>query len=159
MGEHAVTHCLPRLEKVVAGEQGGISEAVDWKGGGGFRFVRLGEPMFDADGGIHRSVRFATLAGFIWMQETGSAARGPWRTPKLGVHDGRAIYLLFNGVLGDRRPASGNVLTGNVLATIQQRFPHDGPKIVYGEASKLGAARLASAGVTFRQLPYDVKAR
>lgn len=159
MGQHAVTHCLPRLEKVVAGEQGGISVAVDWKGGGGFRFVRLGEPMFDADGGIHRSVRFATLAGFIWMQETGSAANGPWRTPKLGVHDGRAIYLLFNGVLGDRRSSSGNVLTGNMLATIEQRFPHNGPKIVYGEASKLGTARLAAAGVTFRQLPYDVKAR
>jgi adenine-specific DNA-methyltransferase len=42
MGEHAATHCLPRLEKVVAGEQGGISAAVGWAGGGGFRFMRLG---------------------------------------------------------------------------------------------------------------------
>ena len=31
MGEHARTHCLPRLKKVVEGEQGGISEAVGWK--------------------------------------------------------------------------------------------------------------------------------
>ena len=30
MGEHALTHCLPRLQKVVAGEQGGISAAVGW---------------------------------------------------------------------------------------------------------------------------------
>lgn len=45
MGEHAKTHCLPRLEKVIAGEQGGISEAVGWKGGGGFRFHTLGEPV------------------------------------------------------------------------------------------------------------------
>ena len=42
MGEHAVTHCVPRLRKVIEGEQGGISRAVDWKGGGGFRFYRLG---------------------------------------------------------------------------------------------------------------------
>ncbi len=30
MGEHALTHCLPRLQKVMAGEQGGISAAVGW---------------------------------------------------------------------------------------------------------------------------------
>jgi hypothetical protein len=35
MGDHAVTHCVPRLTKVIEGEQGGISEAVEWKGGGG----------------------------------------------------------------------------------------------------------------------------
>ena len=38
MGEHARTHCIPRLQKVIEGEQGGISEAIGWKGGGGFRF-------------------------------------------------------------------------------------------------------------------------
>jgi len=37
MGEHALTHCLPRLRKVVEGEQGGISKNVNWQGGGGFR--------------------------------------------------------------------------------------------------------------------------
>jgi adenine-specific DNA-methyltransferase len=50
MGEHAATHCLPRLEKVIAGEPGGISAAVNWQGGGGFRFLRLGAPIFGADG-------------------------------------------------------------------------------------------------------------
>lgn len=47
MGEHAKTHCIPRLEKVIEGEQGGISESVEWKGGGGFRFCELGAPVFD----------------------------------------------------------------------------------------------------------------
>ena len=37
MGDHAATHCLPRLQKVIDGEQGGISKAVGWQGGGGFR--------------------------------------------------------------------------------------------------------------------------
>jgi adenine-specific DNA-methyltransferase len=159
MGEHARTHCLPRLLKVIEGEKGGISPAVGWQGGGGFRFLRLGEPMFDADGHIHPSVRFATLASFIWMQESGAAGHGPWNSPKLGVHDGRAIYLLFNGILRDLRRASGNVLTGDVLAAIERLLPHDGPKVVYGEACRLGAARLAAAGITFKQLPYDVQAR
>ncbi|MEY4910011.1 MAG: hypothetical protein RL260_3729, partial [Pseudomonadota bacterium] len=47
LGDHARTHCLPRLQKVIDGEQGGISGAVGWQGGGGFRFYTLGEPVFD----------------------------------------------------------------------------------------------------------------
>src|SRR5690606_23422921 len=50
MGDHARTHCIPRLEKVIEGEQGGISKDVNWQGGGGFRFCTLGEPVFDEDG-------------------------------------------------------------------------------------------------------------
>ncbi|MEO8331178.1 MAG: hypothetical protein ABI479_01995, partial [Gallionella sp.] len=164
------THCIPRLQKVIAGEQGGISQAVNWQGGGGFRFMRLGEPMFNADGSIHASVRFATLASFVWMQETGvpSASTptlalplqgGGNRTPLLGVHEGRAIYLLFNGILGDKRPASGNVLTQEVLAAIKRICPHDGQKTIYGEACRLGEKRLAAEGITFKHIPYDVKAR
>lgn len=39
-GDHAITHCAHRLRLVVDGEQGGISDLVDWKGGGGFDFYR-----------------------------------------------------------------------------------------------------------------------
>lgn len=49
MGEHAKTHCAPRLRKVVDGEQGGISEAVGWKGGGGFRFYHLAPSLLQKD--------------------------------------------------------------------------------------------------------------
>ncbi len=49
MGEHAATHCLPRLEKVIAGEQGGISQAVGWQGGGGFRYFRLAPSLLEKD--------------------------------------------------------------------------------------------------------------
>ena len=231
MGEHAATHCLPRLQKVLDGEQGGISQAVNWQGGGGFRFMRLGAPIFDADGCIHPEVRFATLAAFVWQQETGTAfdpAHATPGTPHLGTHsvfdsyerlpDGRlepispeelpptrqappipspqgelglqaagpaapgvaappepvpapapvlrsrtAYYLLFNGILGDKRPASGNVLTSAVLDALLQlhaRTPHpEAPLVVYGEACRLGEARLGLARVTFKHIPYDVKAR
>ena len=217
MGEHARTHCLPRLEKVIAGEGGGISRAVGWgqpaadgtpwnaaQQGGGFRFMRLGEPIFDAAGHIHPDVRFATLAAFIWQQETGRAydPQDPTTgaqpsTPLLGIHyenmscprlpDERespfssesretapstpappqprpraAIYLLFNGILGDKRPDSGNVLTRDVLAALlalhAQSPAPQAPLTVYGEACRLGPARLAQAGVTFRHIPHDVRA-
>ena len=247
MGEHALTHCLPRLQKVVAGEQGGISAAVGWGqskdgqpfDGGGFRLARLGAPVFGPDGSIDPGVRFATLAAYIWQQETATAwdaAKGTPGTPYLGTHsvfdsysrlmDGRqgpilletsggdapppvhpepveglqgssalastgsartegddeaatastttappppvlrsrtAYYLLFNGILGDKRPAGGNVLTHAVLQSLLQLHaatPHpDALLVVYGEACRLGAARLAQANVVFKHIPYDVKAR
>ena len=159
MGDHAVTHCLPRLQKVIEGERGGISEAVGWKGGGGFQFLRLGETVFDEAGAINPKVRFATLASFIWLQETGLAASQRFKSPLLGVHGGTAYYLLFNGILGDKRPDGGNVLTGSVLNAINKKFPHRGPKVIYGESSRLGNARLEAAGITFKHIPYDVRAR
>ena len=50
LGEHCYTHCLPRLEKVISGEdQGGISQAVNWNGGGGFRFYELAPTLIVKD--------------------------------------------------------------------------------------------------------------
>ena len=168
MGAHAATHCLPRLEKVIAGEQGGISAALNWQGGGGFRFMRLGEPVFDDNGRINPEVRFAALAAFVWQQETRSAYSTPASgaapgTPLIGVFEGLAMYLLYNGILGDRRPEGGNVLTLAVLQALKaislEGRPHAGPRVVYGEACRLGAARLAAEGMVFRQIPYELAAR
>jgi adenine-specific DNA-methyltransferase len=50
LGEHAITHCLPRLKKVVDGEdKGGITEIVNWKGGGGFKFYTLAPSLIKKD--------------------------------------------------------------------------------------------------------------
>ena len=50
LGEHAITHCLPRLKRVIDGEdRGGITEAVNWNGGGGFRFYRLAPSLLTRD--------------------------------------------------------------------------------------------------------------
>jgi adenine-specific DNA-methyltransferase len=50
LGEHCHTHIIPRLKKVIDGEdKGGITEAVGWKGGGGFRYYRLAPSLLDKD--------------------------------------------------------------------------------------------------------------
>ena len=50
LGEHCDTHIVPRLKKVVDGEDpGGVTEAVDWKGGGGFRYYRLAPSLLQQD--------------------------------------------------------------------------------------------------------------
>lgn len=50
LGEHCHTHIIPRLKKVIDGtDQGGISKAVGWKGGGGFRYYRLAPSLIAKD--------------------------------------------------------------------------------------------------------------
>ena len=164
MGEHAVTHCAPRLRKVIDGEQGGISESVGWKGGGGFRFYRLGPPVFDAEGHIRPDITFAVLAAHIWFGETAMPWTATRATPFLGINEGRAFALLYNGILGDRRPDGGNVLTratlGLIRAAVARADPaFSGPVTVYGEQSRITAPTLDREAVTFKQTPYDVKAR
>jgi adenine-specific DNA-methyltransferase len=50
VGEHATTHILPRLTKVVSGsDTGGISDAAKWQGGGGFRYYNLAPSLLEKD--------------------------------------------------------------------------------------------------------------
>lgn len=164
MGEHAVTHCQPRLRKVVDGEQGGISKSVNWSGGGGFRFYRLGDDAFDENGQICADIRFPVLAAHIWFSETNTPWNGAGDSPAIGIHDEKAYALLYNGILGDKRPDGGNVLTSKTLQIIRDELAKidedfTGPLVIYGESSRIGGARLKSEGITFKQIPYDVKAR
>jgi adenine-specific DNA-methyltransferase len=159
MGEHARTHCVPRLQKVIAGEDGGISTAVGWKGGGGFSFFTLSVPAFDENGRLNPAVRFSSLAAYVWHLETGVPGQHKFESPYLGTYNGTAYFLLYNGILGDQRPAGGNVLTHSVLASLRKLHSDEGPIVVYGELTRLGSAYLAAEGITFKQIPYDVKMR
>ncbi len=105
----------------------------------GFRYCRLGRTLLDASGNIDGEVAFADLARYVYLLATGvPAPKQPRKDcPLLGVHNGQAVYLLYNGVLGDRRPAGGNVLTGAVLARLPPHPAGRGPRVVYGEACRL----------------------
>jgi site-specific DNA-methyltransferase (adenine-specific)/adenine-specific DNA-methyltransferase len=124
--------------------------------GGGFRFCKLSHPIFDADGQINAEVRFADLAAHVFFTETGEPIpkRTNGRSPLIGVCNGTAYYLLFNGVLGDKRPDGGNVLTSRILDELPA---HEGPKVIYGEGCRLGSARLKRLNITFKQVPYEIK--
>ena len=50
LGEHCHTHIIPRMKKVIDGEDpGGITKPVNWKGGGGFRYYRLAPSLLEKD--------------------------------------------------------------------------------------------------------------
>jgi len=92
MGDHAYSHCKVRLDKVIAGEdQGGITKAQNWQGGGGYRFYELaptlinedafGEavinPDYDADQlaaavALHEGFTYQPDADHFWKQAVGN---------------------------------------------------------------------------------------
>ena len=142
-----------RVRRVAGGYTNAKGQAVAGLGGG-FQFCRLSaEPLFDADGQIRSDVRFAQLAEFVWFAETGSGYTGSADSPLLGVHEGRAIYLLYNGILKDKSVAGGNVLTGPVLDMLP---PFAGPRVIYAAANRLGS-RTGREGITFKQTPYALE--
>jgi adenine-specific DNA-methyltransferase len=134
--------------------------------GGGFQFCRLStEPLFTADGQIRPDVTFAQLAEFVWFAETGTGfphphpqplspgERGENLSPLLGVHEGRAVYLLYNGILKDKSVGGGNALTGPVFDVLPK---FAGPKVIYAAANRMGG-RAAREGISFKQTPYALE--
>lgn len=123
--------------------------------GSGFQFCKLSEePLFNADGQIRSDVTFAQLAEFVWFSETGSGFTGSVDSPLLGIYEGRAIYLLYNGILKDRSINGGNVLTTPVLDVLPV---FDGSKVIYAAACRLGNVRLNKLGIQFKQTPYALE--
>jgi adenine-specific DNA-methyltransferase len=151
------TFLARRLRRVVSGsDPGGVTEPANWKGGGGYRFCALGETIFDDTGRIRETVSFLDLAHHVFFTETGQPMTAAWgkRSPLIGVFRGTAYYLLFNGILGDKRPDGGNVLTSKTLVALPS---HHGPRVIYGEGCLLRRERLKREQVTFRQIPYGVR--
>ena len=161
----AVAHKMGRRYiGIEMGEQGGISKSVGWQGGGGFRYYRLGPPVFDEEGHIRSDIRFSVLAAHVYFSETGRPWDGNGDSPFLGLHDGRAYALLYIGIMGDKKQGGGNVLTRRTLAVIRGEIARKdadfaGPLTVYGEQSRLTPSTLDREGIVFRQTPYDVKTR
>ena len=66
LGEHCHTHIIPRLQKVIDGDDaGGISKAVNWQGGGGFRYYRLAPSMLEKDHWGHWVINKAYNAAML----------------------------------------------------------------------------------------------
>ena len=124
--------------------------------GGGFRYCTLGAPLFDPEGDIHEAVSFRDLAAHVFFCETGSPIpkQASPANPLIGVFQGRGIYLLYNrdsaGVASQR---AGNVLT---LAALNRLPSFEGERVIYAEGCTIPPARMKSAGVVFKQIPYQI---
>lgn len=149
-----------RIRRVINGytieKPNGTKEEVEGLSGG-FRFCKLGEPLFDQYGNIREDVKFEELARHIFFSETGLPLPEEKikRSPFIGTYNGTAYYLLFNGILGDKTVNGGNILTSIVLSKLPK---HIGPKVIFGEGTRISPLRLKREEIEFKQLPYAVKA-
>lgn len=144
-----------RVRRVAEGYVNSKGESIEGLGGG-FRYCELGATLCDEWGNIRESVTFADLARHVYLSETGEPLprdRVP-KSPILGVHRGVGIYLLYNGILGDRSAKGGNVLTRKILAGLPA---HEGPRVIYCAGCLLGTERLQEERITIRQTPLEVK--
>ena len=151
-----------RLALAIKGyDKGGDPEKSVEGLGGGFRYCRLGVPLFNEFGDIDPSVNFPDLAAHIFFAETGVPvpAKADAGRAYLGKHGEKAVYLLFApGQEGMPREAMGNVLTPDALANLPappEGF--EGSRVVYAEGCTVSPDRLKSEGVVFKQIPYQVE--
>ncbi|MCX6907082.1 MAG: site-specific DNA-methyltransferase [Verrucomicrobia bacterium] len=145
-----------RVRRVAEGYTNARGEKVEGLGGG-FRYCELGESLFDSSGKTRETVRFAELARHVYFSETGEPLpreRVSARSPFLGACRGVGVYLLYNGILGDKSANGGNVLTRAVLAQLP---PFDGVRVIYCAGCLLGRERLQAERIVVRQTPYEIK--
>ncbi len=144
-----------RVRRVAQGYTNTKGEQVEGLGGG-FRYCELGEPLFDEGGKIRETVRFADLARHVYFTETGEPLprERVTKSPFIGACRGVGIYLLYNGILGDKSAQGGNVLTRAVLAQLP---PFEGQKVIYCAGCLLGRDRLQTERIIVRQTPYEIK--
>jgi adenine-specific DNA-methyltransferase len=151
-----------RVRRIAQGYTNAKGDAVAGLGGG-FQFCRLSaQPLFTADGRIRTDVRFAELAEYVWFAETGAGRTPPRRnrvgSPLLGMMNGTAVFLLYNGILADRTDVGGNVLNGRTLDLLREELAGEGAEswVVYAARTRFDKARLNQLGIVFKQLPYEL---
>lgn len=149
-----------RLKRAISGYSytNNTGKLVDVDGvKGSFRFCELGEPLFTAQGQINEAVKFSDLAHHVFFMATGEPLPpdADTKSPLLGTANGISVYLLYNGILGDKSEDGGNILTQKVLSDLPQS---EGTKIVYGNGCLLGEAYMRRHYIVFKQIPYEVQA-
>jgi hypothetical protein len=129
--------------------------------GGGFRYCRLGTPLFNEFGDIDLGVIFPDLAAHVFFSETGSPL--PHKVDAssnfIGIYKEKAVYLLFlPSEQGIARETSGNVLTPDALANLSAPSnDFEGVRVVYAEGCTVSPERLKAEGVIFKQIPYQIE--
>jgi adenine-specific DNA-methyltransferase len=150
-----------RMRRVIEGHMKGTSKKLSVPGlGGGFRYCRLGVPLFNEFGDIDGEVSFPDLAAHVFFAETGAPipAKAQGGNAYLGKHGEKAVYLLYTqGLAGTPREALGNVLTPDALMALPPT-PDDfqGTRVVYAEGTTVSPDRLKTEGVVFKQIPYQI---
>ena len=116
--------------------------------GGGFKFLKLGKPLFDKHKQIIGEPSYEDLAGYIYFTEThhtvdwGKANRDDWY---VGENNGVRYFIIYGGK---------NELSEEFLE-IARRY--HGNKVVYADAVMIDDDELERFDIMFKQIPYEIR--
>lgn len=146
LGEHCHTHCIPRLQKVIDGtDQGGISKAVGWKGGGGYHFYELAPsllvknrklPIYQ----INPSYTFEMLCEAICKIE------GFWYKPR----------DVFHGHSSEKRfiHITKEFINAEYIKSLSARLSEGQSLLVYG--TKIQSGMVLPENIEVKKIPKDL---
>lgn len=113
--------------------------------GGGFRFCELGEPIKDENGALNPEVSAEALAKHLFFSEYGVPLETKATLPYIGSFNESGLYLFFDTF--ERKKLAKLLKDSNES------------RIVYAASCTIDPQKLKDAGITFRQLPFEIKDR
>jgi len=147
MEEHAQTHILQRLKNVVNGDKTGISDLVNWKGGGGFQYCELSEPLFDEYSLLNENISFNVLAKHLYFTEFGIALKENIITKEInyvGRFKNTELFLYLDDNFG-----LSNL--GDILQKPADQY------IVFTDTWTVSDEILLENNVLVKRLPFEIK--
>lgn len=151
LGDHCTTHIVPRLRQVIDGtDKGGVTKAVDWNGGGGFRFYELAPSLLEKDKWgrevISKKYNPTTLAQALCKLEGFTYAPSPDVYWQQGVSSERDFLYVTTQTLGPEE-----------LATLSEDVGNNRSLLILC-AAFLGNAELWP-NLTVRKIPNHIRSR
>ncbi|HAX18135.1 MAG TPA: type III restriction endonuclease subunit M [Actinobacteria bacterium] len=117
--------------------------------GGGFQFMNLDTELFNAHGLINDNISYTDLARYIFFSETKlDLKEKAMKDYFIGENNGAEYYLVF-------KQGKENILNEKIVSKLKKT---DKKKVVYADNCTLDSDMLNEHGITFKQIPYEVRA-
>jgi adenine-specific DNA-methyltransferase len=145
LGDHAYTHCKLRMDKVIDGEQGGVSRSVGWTGGGGYRFYELAPSLFEKHNvlpiyEINKDYTFEMLCEAICKLEG-------FRYEPQGEMHGKSSETRFIHIASD-------MITGDYIRHITKELSDHDSILIYG--TKIQSNLKLTENIEIKRIPNDI---
>jgi len=139
----------------------GITKIRDRKEGlgSGFRYLTLGPAIRTTETAVSDDLTFEDLGRHVFYTETGTPLPrdAAMNAPLVGAMDGLAVYLLFGAPTGDGEAGAVGSLTRDTLASLPDPGADISQRVIYGDMCRIDEHELNQRGITFRQIPYDIR--
>lgn len=127
--------------------------------GSGFRYLTLGPAIRTTETAVSDDLTFEDLGRHVFYTETGTPLPrdAAMNAPLVGAMDGLAVYLLFGAPTGDGEVGAVGSLTRDTLASLPDPGADISQRVIYGDMCRIDEHELNQCGITFRQIPYDIR--